>query len=169
MSRVILWYSVHYRGHPEEIRDTCSLTPHKAPRYYARFGGVPIGNRPIRVSVATVCFKLVRTRVSIGLLFLFNAGIPKKSDNSLLFSAVVFLPCISIQIIMMLGVMLVSCNSQCPQLFRVYYFRALCAVTEGASARSPDFFKMQSRDTPSICGVWFPAYGLFLCKLHVFK
>jgi hypothetical protein len=43
-------------------------------------------------------------------------------------------PCISIQIIMMLGVMFILCNGQCPQLFRVYYFRALCAVTEGASA-----------------------------------
>jgi hypothetical protein len=36
-----------------------------------------------------VSFKLVRTPISIGWLFLFNAGILKKS---LLFSAVVFLP-----------------------------------------------------------------------------
>jgi hypothetical protein len=34
----------------------------------------------------------------------------------------------------MLGVMLILCNGQCQQLFRVYYFRALCAVTEGASS-----------------------------------
>jgi hypothetical protein len=42
--------------------------------------------------IATVSFKLVRTRISIGWLFPFNAGIPQKSYNSLLFSAVVFLP-----------------------------------------------------------------------------
>jgi hypothetical protein len=52
----------------------------------------PVGMRPIRASVAqTVYFKLVGTRVSIGWLFLFNAGIPPKSYNCLLFSAVVFL------------------------------------------------------------------------------
>jgi hypothetical protein len=48
--------------------------------------------RPIRASVATVSFKLVRTRISIGWLFLFDAGISKKSYKSLLFSAAVFLP-----------------------------------------------------------------------------
>jgi hypothetical protein len=35
----------------------------------------------------------------------------------------------------MLGVMLILCNGQCPQLFRMYYFRAFCAVTEEASAK----------------------------------
>jgi hypothetical protein len=62
-----------------------------------RGGGAPsaeaqIGRRPIRALVATVYFKLVRTRISIGWLFLSNAGIPHKSYHSLLFSAVVFLP-----------------------------------------------------------------------------
>jgi hypothetical protein len=35
--------------------------------------------------------------------------------------------------VLQLGVMLILCNGQCPQLFGVYYFRALCAVTEGAN------------------------------------
>jgi hypothetical protein len=52
----------------------------------------PIGRRPIRASVATVSFKLVRTHISIGWLFLLNTWIPQKSHNCLLFSAVVFLP-----------------------------------------------------------------------------
>jgi hypothetical protein len=49
-------------------------------------------NEPIRASVATESFKLVRTRISIGWLFMFNARIPQTSCNSLLFSAMVFLP-----------------------------------------------------------------------------
>jgi hypothetical protein len=40
----------------------------------------PIGRRPIRAFVATVSFKLVRTRISIGWLLLFNAVIPQKSE-----------------------------------------------------------------------------------------
>jgi hypothetical protein len=51
----------------------------------------PIGRRPISAAVATVSFKLVRSRISIGWLCLFNAG-PQKSYNSSLFSAMVFLP-----------------------------------------------------------------------------
>jgi hypothetical protein len=96
----------------------------------------PIERRPIRASVATVSFKLVRTHYSIGWLFLFDAGIPPKSYNSLLFSAVCSSPCISMHIIMLLGVMLMLCNDQCPKLFKVYYIRALCAVTAGASAKA---------------------------------
>jgi hypothetical protein len=37
--------------------------------------------------------------------------------------------------------MLILCNGQCPQLFRVYCFSALCAVTEGASAMTPWFLQ----------------------------
>jgi hypothetical protein len=68
---------------------------------------------------------------------MFNAGIPKKSYNSLLFSAVVFLPLYIDTNHNDVGVMLILCNGECPQLFRVYYFRALCAVTEGANAKKP--------------------------------
>jgi hypothetical protein len=39
-----------------------------------------------------VLFQIGSSAVSIGWLFLFNAGIPQTSYNSLLFSAVVFLP-----------------------------------------------------------------------------
>jgi hypothetical protein len=49
---------------------------------------------------------------------------------------------------MMLGMMLIVCNGQCPQLFRVYYFRVLCAVTEGASDKKPDFFRMTEPYVP---------------------
>jgi hypothetical protein len=49
-------------------------------------------NVPNRGSRSNLSFKLVGTHLSIGWLFLFNAGIHKKSYNSLLFSAVVFLP-----------------------------------------------------------------------------
>jgi hypothetical protein len=45
---------------------------------------------------------------------------------------------------MMLGVMLILCNGQCPQLFRVYYFRALCAATDGTSAKKPRFLLVVS-------------------------
>jgi hypothetical protein len=64
---------------------------------------------------------------------MFNAGIHQKILQqfiALLSSGVP--PLVSIQTI---GVVLILCNSQCPQLFRVYYFRGLCAVTEGASER----------------------------------
>jgi hypothetical protein len=39
------------------------------------------------------------------------------------------------------GVMLILCNGQCPRLFRVYYFRALCAMTEGENAKKPWFLQ----------------------------
>jgi hypothetical protein len=106
---------------------------------HERFGGVSSADRkaPIRASVATASFKLVRTRISIGWLFLFNAGIPQNPTIPCSSRQWCSSPCTSIQIITMLGVMLILCNGQCPQLFRVYYFRALCAVTEGASAKKP--------------------------------
>jgi hypothetical protein len=97
----------------------------------------PIGRRPIRASGATVSFKLVWTRISIEWLFLFNAGIPPTSYTSLVVSADVFLPLYIDTNHADVGVMLTLCNGQCPQLFIVYYFRALCAVTEGASAKEP--------------------------------
>jgi hypothetical protein len=58
-----------------------------------------IGMRPIMASVATASFKLVIERAFLlaGYFSLFNAGIPQKSRNSLLFSAVVSSPCISMR------------------------------------------------------------------------
>jgi hypothetical protein len=41
--------------------------------------------------------------------------------------------------------MLIVCNGQCPQLFNVYYFKALCAVTEGASVKKPWFVRISVR------------------------
>jgi hypothetical protein len=52
----------------------------KTLRYYARFGGVSSADRKAPnqgVRIATESFKLTRTHISIGWLFLFNAGIPK--------------------------------------------------------------------------------------------
>jgi hypothetical protein len=70
-----------------------------------------IGRRPIRESVVTVSFKLVRTRISIGWLFLFiNIILSVQCGDSpkiLQFLALLgrgVPPCISI---MMLGVMLI--------------------------------------------------------------
>jgi hypothetical protein len=93
----------------------------------------PIGRRPIRASVATVSAELVRTRISIGgWLFLFNGDSTKILQYlSLLFSAVVFLPLYIDTNHNDVGVTLILCNGQCPQLLSVYYFRALCAMTEG--------------------------------------
>jgi hypothetical protein len=56
----------------------------------------------------------------------------------LLFSAVMFLPLYIDTNHNDVGVMLILiCNAQCIQLFGMYYFRALCAVTEGVSAKKP--------------------------------
>jgi hypothetical protein len=51
----------------------------------------------------------------------------------------------------------ILCNGQCPHLFRVYYFMALCAVTEGSSAKKPSFFQDAC---PDECSYWF-----LLCNL----
>jgi hypothetical protein len=96
----------------------------------------PIWRRPIRASVATVSFKLVRTPISHWLVISIQRGESPKMIQFLTLPGSGVPPpvCISIQIIMMLGVMLILCNSQCPQPFCVYYFRGLCVVTGGASA-----------------------------------
>jgi hypothetical protein len=83
----------------------------KALKYYGRFGGVSNTDRKAPnqgVRIATVPFKLVGTCVSIGWLFLFHGGISPKSYNSLLFSTVVCLPCISMM--WDVGVMLILCQ-----------------------------------------------------------
>jgi hypothetical protein len=60
-----------------------------------------------------------RTRISIGWLSLSWQEFPKTPAFRVL--AVMFLPCISIQIIMMLGLMLILCYGQWPIMPSAYY------------------------------------------------
>jgi hypothetical protein len=101
---------------------------------------VPIYRCPIRASIATVFFKLVTTRISIGWLFLLvsvQRGDYTNFLQFLLFSAVVSLPPPPNTNNNDVGGDAPLCNGQFPQRFSMYYFRALCTVMEGASVKKP--------------------------------
>jgi hypothetical protein len=76
------YHKVKVPKHPEEIRALSARSSQSPPPRDITHDLVEflvlIGRHPIRVSVATVSFKLVRTCISIGWSFLFNMGIPQK-------------------------------------------------------------------------------------------
>jgi hypothetical protein len=114
--------------------------------YYAQFGGEGADreapNQRVPSNYAMQSSKSLPIELPLERAFLL-AGcfcLGRNFQKLLLILAVVFLPLHIDTNHNDVVVMLILCNGQCPQLIRKYYFRGLCAVTEGASAKNPGFF-----------------------------